>query len=60
MAGKFLKVRCKSCKNEQIIFGRATSVVKCLVCGNVLAVPTGGKCKIISARLKKVVSDDDS
>jgi len=54
-----LKVRCKACKNEQIIFGRATSVVRCLVCGNILAVPTGGKCKIISARLKKVIPNDD-
>lgn len=54
-----MKVRCKACKNEQIIFGRATSVVRCLVCGNILAVPTGGKCKIISARLKKVIPNDD-
>ena len=43
---KFVKVRCPKCKNEQIIFGKASTVVKCLVCGNVLAKPTGGKAKI--------------
>ncbi len=43
---KFLKVKCKKCNNEQIIFNKASSVVKCLVCGEVLAVPTGGKANI--------------
>jgi small subunit ribosomal protein S27e len=42
---KFVKVRCKKCKNEQIIFGKAASEVKCLVCGTALAVATGGKTK---------------
>lgn len=40
---KFVKVRCKKCKNEQVIFGKAASEVKCLVCGTTLAAPTGGK-----------------
>lgn len=48
---KFLRVRCK-CKNEQIIFGKATTRVKCLVCGKVLAEPTGGKIKIKSRILE--------
>ncbi len=43
---RFVKVRCPKCKNEQIIFGKASTQVKCLVCGNVLAEPTGGKVKI--------------
>ena len=38
----FIKVKCDKCKNEQIVFEKASSVVKCLVCGNVLAEPTGG------------------
>jgi len=42
---KFVKVRCKKCKNEQVIFGKAASEVKCLVCGTLLAAPTGGKTK---------------
>ena len=43
---KFIKVRCPKCKNEQIVFGKATSAVKCLVCGKDLADPTGGKARI--------------
>ncbi len=46
MASRFIKVRCKKCKNEQIIFERAASKVVCLVCGQVLAEPTGGLSKI--------------
>ncbi len=43
---KFLKVICPKCKNEQIIFNKASSNVKCLVCGFELAEPSGGKAKI--------------
>ena len=49
---KFVKVRCPKCKNEQIIFGKASSEVKCLVCGKVLAEPLGGKSKIKSRILE--------
>ena len=45
---KFLKVICSKCKNEQVIFNKASSNVKCLVCGSELAGPTGGKAKIKS------------
>jgi small subunit ribosomal protein S27e len=40
---KFVKVKCKKCGNEQIVFERPSIVVKCLNCGEVLAKPTGGK-----------------
>lgn len=43
---RFLKVKCLDCENEQIIFGRATTEVKCLKCGKVLAKPSGGKAKL--------------
>jgi small subunit ribosomal protein S27e len=46
MSGKFIKVKCEKCKNEQVIFEKAASQVKCLVCGEVLAEPSGGKAKI--------------
>ncbi|MEM3192521.1 MAG: 30S ribosomal protein S27e [Candidatus Parvarchaeota archaeon] len=39
----FMKVRCKKCKNEQIVFSRPSSDVKCLVCGELLVKSTGGK-----------------
>lgn len=40
---KFLKVVCNKCKNEQVIFNKAASSVKCLVCGAELAEPRGGE-----------------
>jgi len=43
---RFIKVRCQSCKNEQIIFEGATTPVKCLVCDTPLAEPKGGKAEI--------------
>jgi len=39
---RFLKVRCKGCNNEQIIFNRPATRVECLVCGSLIAEPTGG------------------
>ena len=50
---KFLRVRCK-CKNEQVIFGKASSEVKCLICGKTLAEPSGGKI-IIKSRILEVL-----
>ena len=51
---KFIKIRCAKCKNEQIIFGKASSKVKCLVCSKTLSEPTGGKGKI-KARILEVL-----
>jgi small subunit ribosomal protein S27e len=51
---KFVKIRCPKCKNEQIMFGKASSVVKCLVCGKILAEPKGGKAKV-KARVLEVL-----
>ena len=52
----FVKVRCAKCKNEQIIFGSASSAVNCLVCDNKIAEPTGGKAKILT-RVLEVLSN---
>lgn len=54
LKSKFLKVRCSKCKNEQIIFGNASTVVPCLVCAKEVAYPTGGKSKL-SARVLEVL-----
>ena len=51
---KFIKVRCPKCKNEQIVFGKAATIVKCLVCNRVIAEPTGGKIKV-KARILEVL-----
>lgn len=51
---KFVKIRCPKCKNEQIMFGKASTQVKCLVCGKILALPQGGKARI-KARILEVL-----
>ncbi len=51
---KFVKIRCPKCKNEQIMFGKASSIVNCLVCSKVLAEPTGGKSRV-KARVLEVL-----
>ena len=51
---KFIKVRCPKCKNEQIIFGKASKPVSCLVCSKQIADPTGGKAKV-KARILEVL-----
>lgn len=54
MTGEFVKVKCEGCKNEQVIFSKASGVVKCLVCGAVLARPKGGKAEVGAKVLSEV------
>lgn len=51
---KFVKIRCPKCKNEQIMFGKSSTTVSCLVCSKVLSDPTGGKARI-KARILEVL-----
>jgi small subunit ribosomal protein S27e len=53
-SSKFIKVRCSKCKNEQIVFGKASTEVLCLVCGKPLVGPAGGK-SIIKDRILEVL-----
>lgn len=48
MESKFVKVRCPNanCKNEQVVFGKATTIVKCVKCQTELTAPAGGKARI--------------
>ena len=55
MGSKFVKVRCSKCMNEQVVFGKATSEVKCLICESVLVEPSGGKAKI-KAKIIEILS----
>ncbi len=48
----FVKVVCDKCKNEQIIFDKAATTVHCLVCGEKLANPTGGKAEILTKKVQ--------
>lgn len=52
--GKFIKVRCTGCKNEQVVFGKCSTEIKCLVCGKTLCDPSGGKSKV-KARVLEVL-----
>lgn len=51
---RFIKLRCPKCKNEQIVFGKASTQVNCLVCNKPLAEPTGGKTRV-KARVLEVL-----
>ena len=42
----FVKIKCHECGNEQVIFGRASTEVKCTKCAAVVAIPRGGKAAI--------------
>lgn len=52
--GKFIKLRCPKCKNEQIIYGKASSIISCLVCNKELADSTGGKTRV-KARVLEIL-----
>jgi small subunit ribosomal protein S27e len=52
--GKFLKVTCLDCDNEQIVFNRAASTVQCIICGKTIVKPKGGKSDVF-ARVTEVV-----
>ncbi|WEL19331.1 30S ribosomal protein S27e [Candidatus Nanohalococcus occultus] len=46
MAQNFLRIECHECGNQQIVYSRASNKVDCMVCGEALLVPTGGKADI--------------
>jgi len=50
---KFIKVICKNCGAESILFSRATVRIKCPDCGIFQTVPKGGKCKLINCIVEK-------
>ncbi len=51
---KFYKVKCPDCENEQVLFGKASTVVKCVVCGSDLATPAGGRANIKAEILQEL------
>lgn len=53
MPGEFVKVECEGCGNKQTVYTHSTTRVRCAVCGKTLAIPTGGKAKILGARKGK-------
>lgn len=51
---KFLKVKCPDCDNEQVIFEKASTLVKCVVCGRELATPAGGRANLKAEILQEL------
>jgi small subunit ribosomal protein S27e len=51
---KFFRVKCPDCENEQLVFSKASRVVDCIVCGHVLAEPSGGRAVIRAEILSEV------
>jgi small subunit ribosomal protein S27e len=51
---RFYRVKCPDCENEQVIFGKASTVVDCIVCGKVLAEPAGGRARITAEILSEI------
>lgn len=41
--GEFIKVKCKDCGYEQVLFSKPATTVVCLACGATLAKPVGKK-----------------
>jgi small subunit ribosomal protein S27e len=55
MAGKFLRIVCKDCGHETVIFERAATVINCSVCGATLAQPAGGKAFLVGSEVQEVL-----
>lgn len=55
MSANFVKVGCRDCGNEQVIFENACTKVACKICGATLAQPAGGKAKLVSAAVVEVL-----
>jgi len=52
--GKFLKIACPRCQNEQMIYGKSSTKIKCDFCNKLLVKTTGGKTKV-KAKIKEVI-----
>ncbi|MFW9930528.1 MAG: 30S ribosomal protein S27e [Candidatus Thorarchaeota archaeon] len=53
---RFLVIKCEKCQNQQIVFSHAKNVVKCRICEEILAEPTGGKVSLKNCSTVNVLS----
>jgi small subunit ribosomal protein S27e len=51
-----MDVKCGGCSETNVIFSHAQNIITCSNCKNVLAKPTGGKCKIAEGNAFKIKS----
>ncbi|MFH1631092.1 MAG: 30S ribosomal protein S27e [Candidatus Aenigmatarchaeota archaeon] len=54
MVGRFIRIKCEQCKNEQVIFNKTSTEIKCLVCNTILAKPTGGTAKVMAKIIQEL------
>lgn len=54
---RFLRVKCADCGNEQVLFNKAASRVKCLVCEKMMAEPKGGKAQVKAEVIETLDTD---
>jgi small subunit ribosomal protein S27e len=52
----FMEVKCGGCNTTTNVFSHAQTVITCDNCKNVIAKPTGGKCKLTHGSAFKVRS----
>ena len=50
---RFLEIKCE-CGNQQKVFGNASQEVRCLVCNELLAMPTGSRVDLTEGKGKVV------
>ena len=53
---RFLQIKCEKCENEQIIFSHAKSIIKCSICDEIIAEPTGGKVHLTNSSILNSLS----
>ncbi|RJU89847.1 MAG: 30S ribosomal protein S27e [Candidatus Poseidoniales archaeon] len=56
MASYFLRVSCRDCGNESIVFSRSTSSISCDVCSAVLSKPAGGKADLVGCTVVETLA----
>ena len=52
---KFLRVNCRDCGYETIIFERASTQISCSICGSTLVRPAGGKAELVGSTIVDVL-----
>lgn len=48
---KFVRVACKHCGYDQILYTFATTRIKCFNCQKFLMIPKGGKCELTDCKV---------
>ncbi|HEQ78978.1 MAG TPA: 30S ribosomal protein S27e [Euryarchaeota archaeon] len=52
--GRFIRVKCNDCGNDQITFSKPAMNVNCQVCGATVVKSQGGKGKIVGELVEEV------